>query len=250
MSSTRTPGLRGRLPELVGDARLPIQWVHEYLTDLPAPTYPIDVSEGITDWLMLGNGPDPTLTVNGGNPVGDCYFAALEHDRMLSGHLPTADEAVDLYFAYGKSQGEPGLNPDQGVNVATALAWCHKQGIILAFAPVHPDTVDAVMAHFGRGIITGVSLTDDADPRFEKHEAWTVADGERPDPREGHCILRIKVANPTGRRTYVTWGADQDAEEGWEDECAEEYWLILTEDDKSQMGDQAFAALLSDLAGI
>ncbi len=43
--------------------RFPIQYLSSYLREpLPPPTYPVDVSAGITDWGMLGNGPDPTAS--------------------------------------------------------------------------------------------------------------------------------------------------------------------------------------------
>jgi hypothetical protein len=79
MTPTRTPGLRGRLPKKPLAERFNIQYLSAYLTSpLPAPVYPIDVTAGITDWQMLGNGPDPTCTKDP-NGVGDCTFAGRQH---------------------------------------------------------------------------------------------------------------------------------------------------------------------------
>src|SRR5262249_19303239 len=149
-----------------------------YLTSpLPAPAYPIDVSGGIVDWQMLGNGPDPTLTVNGGNPVGDCTFAGRQHLRMAKAAVAgesetweTTDQLVTEYLDYDHGQ-------DQGANIADLLLYWYNAGTIKAFAPVdHTDTAscDAIMAAFS-GLYVGVQLTDDADALFEKGEAWTVA---------------------------------------------------------------------------
>ena len=78
---SRVAGLTGCLPPLPPAERLPVKYLHEYLTGgLGAPSYPVDVTGGIgrTDWGMLGNGPDPTCTSHP-RGVGDCTFAGREH---------------------------------------------------------------------------------------------------------------------------------------------------------------------------
>ena len=58
---TRTAGLRGRLPKKPPAQRFNIQYLSAYLTSpLPALAYPVDVTGGITDWGMLGNGHRPS----------------------------------------------------------------------------------------------------------------------------------------------------------------------------------------------
>ena len=88
------------------------QW---YGFTFDTPTYPIDKTGGITDWGMGGNGPDPTLTANGGQPVGDCGPCACPmHADMLTAVLAglplgqntmTSDQVVDLYFQSSIAQG-------------------------------------------------------------------------------------------------------------------------------------------------
>lgn len=240
----RTAGRRGRRPVRPEGERFAIKWVHEYLAPTAAVTYPIDVSQGITDWLMLGNGPDDTLTVSipGVDPtqgVGDCGPCGYEHDRMLAGAQPTANETVTLYMKYDKGQ-------DEGVIIADFLLWLFQQGLIEGFAPVELSTVDSVMEQFKRGVLLGVNLTDDADQLFNEGQAWTVANGETPDTSEGHVILKVK-AQASGEGTCVTWGADQEMTAEWESACIEEAWVIITKDD---MGETAYAALLADLKAL
>src|ERR1700759_3400811 len=82
--TTRTPGLRGKLPVKPQGERFQIKYLHEYLsTPLPAPKYPVDVTGGIAkeSWFMLGNGPDPTCTPHP-DGVSDCGYAGREHYRM------------------------------------------------------------------------------------------------------------------------------------------------------------------------
>ena len=79
MPSTRDAGLRGRLPKKPPSERFNIQYLSAYLTSpLPAPVYPVDVTAGISDWKMLGNGPDATCTTHPKGPGAE------------SAHLPAA----------------------------------------------------------------------------------------------------------------------------------------------------------------
>ena len=48
------------------------------------------------------------------------------------------------------------------------------------------------MAAF-HGVYVGVNLTDDADQLFGQEQPWTTANGEQPDPNDGHCIVKVKA---------------------------------------------------------
>lgn len=225
---TRTPGLKGLKPQRQGDERFAIKWMHEYLEATPTPSYPIDVSKGITDWQMLGN-----------DQYGDCVPAAVAHDRMLAGAAPTAQEVEDLYLAYDNGV-------DEGVVIADFLLYLFQKGLIEGFAPVAPSTVDTIMAEFNRGILLGVSLTDDAEQLFTDEQPWGSG-SLTPDPNEGHGILLVKSQSASGPKTVVTWGADQEYTLAWGQACVDEAWAIVTKDD---MGDAAYAALLADLSAL
>jgi hypothetical protein len=246
---TRTPGLRGLLPKLPAADRFPLGYVHEYArAPLPPPVYPIDVTEGITDWQMCGNGPDPTCTTHP-DGVGDCTFAGRQHYKMAKAARAqktetweTSDQLVAEYLAYNDGQ-------DVGANMAQLLLAWFKAGKILAFAPVdHTNRalVDSAMALF-TGIYAGVQLTDDADDLFSQGKPWTVADGQQPDPNEGHCILKVSA---TGTRDgYVSWGALQPAEVDWSAACLDEAWVVITaEDEGTKLID--VAQLQADINGL
>lgn len=230
----RTPGKRGRLPKLAPADRLPIKYLHAYTPSggpLPAPAYPVDVSQGITDWDMLGNGPDPSCTSHP-NGVGDCTFAGRQHYKMAKaarGHQKstweTSDQLVTEYLKY-----DHGV--DKGANIARLLLSWYRSGKILAFAPVDhtdPVAVDAAMAAF-TGVYCGVNLTDDADQLFSRHRPWTVASGQQPDPAEGHCILKV-AADGKRADTWVTWGALQRSTTDWTGRCLDEAWVVITTED-------------------
>jgi len=232
MPDVRSAGRRGRKPVKPKPERFAIAYVSDYLkTALPAPRYPVDVSGGITDWQMLGNGPDPTCTSHP-NGVGDCTFAGRQHYRMAKAaageETETWEDSNDLvaeYLTYDHGQ-------DEGANIADLLLSWYKAGKVLAFAPVDhtdPAAVDAAMAAF-HGAYVGVNLTDDADQRFSENEPWTVADGQRPDPQDGHCILKVK-ADGKGTDTWVTWGAMQPSTREWTAACLDEAWVVITQED-------------------
>jgi hypothetical protein len=246
---TRTAGLRGRLPAKPAGERFAIKFVSEYTAQpLPAPVYPVDVSGGITDWLMLGNGPDPTVPEHP-DGVGDCTFAGRQHNRMAKAAagreaMPseTAAELVAEYLAYDHGQ-------DQGANIADLLLYWYKAGKILAFAPVDhtdPAAVDAAVQAF-HGCYVGVNLTDDADQLFGEGLPWSVAfPSEQPDPNEGHCIVKVGADGPTGLDTWVTWGAPQRSTPQWTAACLDEAWVIITAED-ADAASLDIAALRADI---
>jgi hypothetical protein len=247
MADSRTAGLRGRLPVKPPGQRFNIQYLSAYLKEpLPAPSYPVDVSGGITDWGMLGNGPDPTLHVHGGQPVGDCTFAGRQHLRMAKAAAAaetetweTTDQLVTEYLQYDHGK-------DEGANIADLLLSWYNAKRILAFAPVdHTDAAecDSTMAAF-HGLYVGVNLTDDADALFGKGEAWTTANGEQPDPNDGHCIVKVK-SDGQQTDTWVTWGALQPSTLAWTSACLDEAWAVVTTED--QAATINMPALLADI---
>jgi hypothetical protein len=247
MPDIRSAGLRGRLPVKPPGARFNIQWLSSYLaTPLPAPVYPVDVSAGITDWGMLGNGPDKTCTTHP-DGVGDCTFAGREHYRRAkaaAGHetekWEDSNQLVAEYLRYDHGQ-------DQGANIADLLLSWYRDHTILAFAPVDhtkPAAVDAAAQAF-HGTYAGVNLTDDADSLFSQHEPWTVSGGQKPDPSDGHCIVKVG-SDGDQLDTWVTWGALQHSTLAWTAACLDEAWVIITEED-AKAASLDIAALRRDI---
>jgi hypothetical protein len=247
MPTARTAGLRGRLPVKPPQERFEIDYLSGYLrAPLPAPVYPVDVSAGITDWGMLGNGPDPTCTAHP-KGVGDCTFAGRQHYRMAkaaAGHetpvWESSNALVAEYLAYNNGQ-------DQGANIANLLLYWYNAGGILAFAPLDhtsPAEVDAAMAAF-HGAYVGVNLTDDADLLFEQGQPWTTDAGQQPNPAQGHCIVKV-AADGSQYDNWVTWGAMQRSTLAWTVACLEEAWVIITQEDAAA-ANLDIAALKADI---
>lgn len=247
MPSTRSAGRRGRLPVKPPAERLRIQYLSSYLsTPLPPPVYPVDVSAGIVDWGMLGNGPDPTVPQYP-DGVSDCTFAGRQHNRMAKAaaggeqeQWETSAALVAEYLAYDKGQ-------DTGANIADLLLYWYNAGTITGFAPLdHTNAaeVDSAMAAF-HGAYVGVNLTSDADQLFEQHQPWTTANGEQPNISDGHCIVKV-TADGSQFDGWVTWGAIQQSTLAWTQACLEEAWVIITGED-AQAADLDIGKLQADI---
>ena len=99
------------------------------------------------------------------------------------------------------------------------------------------------MAAF-HGLYVGVNLTDDADSLFQNGQPWTVANGEKPDPNDGHCIVKVK-ADGQQLDTWVTWGALQESTQAWSAACLDEAWALVATEDQAAILDMP--ALLADI---
>jgi hypothetical protein len=244
LDNPRVPGRRGRLPKLPPDQRLPIQYAHAYMkAPIPAPTYPVDVSGGITDWKMLGN-----------DEFGDCTFAGREHLKMakaaavgtLASETWEGDQAlIQEYLAYTHGA-------DTGANIGLLLLSWWRAKKIRAFAPVdhrRRADCDSLMQTF-HGLYAGVELTPDADALFGQGKPWTVADGQHPDPNEGHCIVKVGAtgAGPGEFDAWVTWGALQHSTTAWTQACLDEAWIVVTDEDQADKLDMG--KLLGDIRSL
>ncbi len=189
------------------------------------------VIHGITTWGMDGN-----------DKYGDCGPAAMDHYQVSkSGNVGLINKLggfgpLPLYFSYGKSQGEQGTQPDQGVVNATWLLYLYHQKIIEGMVELdHTNKleINQAMIDFG-GVLLGVDLTPTAQNQFESHEPWNVSTTQQPTPQLGHDILLVKF-DPTGG-TIITWGGIQRVTNSFLDVCVQTAWVIVTSVDASRVG--------------
>lgn len=233
--SDRIAGKRGRRPSP------PTPELH-LRRFAPAPSMPPpagDVTAGMTEVGMLGN-----------DRLGICGPAATMHYFMAKAASTNVRGTTDFdtltamtegwYFAYGKAQGEPGDQPDQGVDNLSWLTWCVEQGYIDAFARLDASNRDEVcmaMLNF-YGVLIGCSLTDNAEQEFNAGQPWTITAQEQPDPQMGHDILLGKY--DAAVEELYTWGALQKATIAWESGEAHagdlEAWVIISSEDAARNG--------------
>lgn len=223
----------------------------DYGFTFPSFTYPIDKSGGITDYGMDGNGPDPTLTVNGGNPVGDCGVCAVPaHANMidavlaglsLSEYTMTSNEVVNLYFEYTGGK-------DVGVDLGDWLLWLFNKGLIKGFVKLQLSEMDAALA-LGLIVVVGVNLNPNADEQVNAGIPWSVGPGDEPDPEDGHAILRMAV-NMTRLVKWCTWGQGQWSTEAWDQACPQQAFGVVTNPDVLTSNGFPYEALLADLTAL
>jgi hypothetical protein len=229
--TNRIAGLRGLIRESHAPDALQL---HNLALPGTTPTPPpatADLGHGISNWNMLGNGPDPHNIPCYPQGAGCCGPAMTEHARIAKAALGAGDGSgvfdpgfrpphtpytQELYKAFGLAQGEPGPCPDYGVDNLTWFTWLYEQnqktpGIdVVAFAEValDPDHIPAgwtvadvihnAMVNF-RGACVAVTLNKDAEAQFERLEPWSVAANDPADPDLGHDILLLGYgAPPTG----------------------------------------------------
>ena len=229
-SAPRVPGKRGRKAA----SHRPDLLLHKFRGRAAAAPASADLTQGLSAFGMLGN-----------DQHSDCGPAATEHLRMLkalltvatgvatfeSGFvLPTEAHTLSWYFAYGVAQGEPGPDPDDGVDNASMLQYLYDvtEGKVPTpsgddveeWAFVEVDASDrneicAAMVDFN-GVLVGCCLTDDAESDFAATPPipWTVTAQEEPDPNDGHDIAMC--AYDEDSETFITWGAPQPATVAWE----------------------------------
>lgn len=258
MPENRVAGKRGRRkPSHAPTLRLKL-----FAPPPSAPPPSGDVSGNISDWGMLGN-----------DRYSDCGAAAFEHGRMAkcgknmlndNGQELAADSqaatdcTLKTYFAYGRAMGEPGQDPDQGVDNATWLKYLFDQGIIEGYAELdatNPDEVHMAMLNFN-GVLVGCCLTDGAEQEFNNHQPWNITPSEQPDQSDGHDIYLVKYDTQAGTETMVTWGADQQCTVAWHSGQVQagdlEAWVFITNEDAERNGVDlpALKQAIRDLGGV
>jgi hypothetical protein len=240
----------------------------EYGFVYPEPTYPIDKSGGVTEFGMGGNGPDQTLTVNGGQDCGDCgpnavpknvnittaALGALQYTAM------TSNEIVTLYFTYQailvgiewRPVGDNWVAPeglDQGVDLGDWLLWLFQQGLIEAFVKVPLNQRDKALATTDC-VVVGVILNTNADEQAENNQPWSVGPGDEPDPEDGHAIQLLASAGAvSGLRKYATWGMAQEATYDWDQVCPQQAFAVLTKE-QALSKNFPFDAVVADLKAL
>jgi hypothetical protein len=219
------------------------------------PAYPIDRTESAAipanGWGMGGNGPDPTLTVNDRQPVGDCGPCAVPlHADMLAAALcglplghntMTSDEIVDLYLEYTGGQ-------DTGVDLGDWLLWLFQKGYIEGFVKLSLAEMDAALAHFNV-VVVGVNLNPQADQQFATGFPWNVGPGDEPDPSEGHAVLFVYRGSPTGTAGYISWGQQVIATGAWQAACPQQAFAVITEQEAEARG-FPFGQIIADLKAL
>lgn len=185
---------------------------------------------------MLGNGPDSSLTVNGGRPVGDCGFVGTVNLGVTDAvccmehyDIPASDTVVTSYLAF-----DHGV--DQGVNLSALLAYWTQFGLPWAkppkgYAGLNFRDVDAVWAYLAAfdSLYTGIVVTSAMQEQTQRGEPWDITGTDADfDVQGGHCVVMLPVRTSDGGE-FATWGMRQPFTERWLRRYVEECHVVLTE---------------------
>jgi len=248
-------GLYGRHP-----ATHPVGYklIDNFVSSIPEPPASFDHTNGFDGFKMLGNGPDPTLTVHGGNPVGDCAFVGTVNvdviDAVETGEpvvLPTADTVVSEYLTY-----DGGV--DQGANLTQLLAYWHRTGLwgskILGYAAVNFRELDEVWAYANAfGVLyIGIAVPAAMEEQVANGQTLDLT-GTAADTQilGGHCVDIISRSKGGGE--IVTWGQRVAFTDRWLQTYMEEAHVVITQAQFARNGDGygiALPTLQSSLAGL
>jgi hypothetical protein len=196
-------------------------------TATPPPDW--DGTHGITVYGMDGN-----------SEFGDCGPAATDHYNVAkTGDTDLIDTLggvgpLSLYFQYGVAMGEPGPEPDEGVDNASWLGFLYRKGIIDGYGEVPLDQIREYAVAFN-GVLIACLLGDDAEQNFSAGIPWDESASEPPDPNDGHDVLLVEYA-ADGTIKVVTWGALQEATPAWVAHNITDAWVILDADDAKRAG--------------
>lgn len=217
--------------------------IDRYVSSIPAAPATFDHTNGFNAFRMLGNGPDPSLTVNDGNPVGDCAWVGtanvtivdqVETKETLT--FPTSDELVGDYLKYNHGQ-------DVGANLSELLAYWTKVGLpwagkLAGYAGLNFRDWDSFWAGvnaFGNGYI-GIVVTETMMNQTQAGEPWDVTGLESDNNvLGGHCVVAFAKDGDLG--TVATWGQRQQFTQAWFEACMEEAHVCLTPAQVKRGGD-------------
>jgi hypothetical protein len=201
---------------------------------------------------MLGNGPDPTLTVNGGNPCGDCFFAAIEHvDEITSKldnvtYVPNGSNVVVIdYFTYQAVKAGVTWRPpevgawveadiqaaaqlDTGVDLGDGLLYLFQQNLIDGFVALNSSAEIDAWLSLGQAVIGGWTITDQTDQDFEACTVADVGPENQPDSSEGHCMPLVYVESPAGICKTNTWGGVLTITNAYRQACLQQAFGVFT----------------------
>lgn len=201
---------------------------------LPQAANQFDPLNGASPFRMLGNGPDPSLTVNGGQPAGDCGFVMTVNANIVTAAalgeafaVPSSDEVVTDYLRYDRGQ-------DVGVANAQLLPFWRKVGLwgnrIKGSGGVNFRDFDEAMAYNQAflGLCTGIFVSEADEDATANGEPWDyTGSAANQNILGGHDVYVFGRADAD---TVIlgTWGQRQLATRRWWAQQVEECDAVVT----------------------
>lgn len=198
--------------------------------ELPPPPNRFGHGLIFKDWRMLGN-----------DAVGDCVWAGLAHQAMLSNKLAHktvvfSDKSVISDYSAGAGYDPHDPSTDQGTEVRVALSYARRTGVldargkrhkIGAYVSIDPHDWDELMlaTYYFDSVGIGFEFPDSAMDQFDDGLPWDVVPGAQIEG--GHYVPNVgRNSKSTGG--VVSWarrvGMTRDFYETYNDES----WAIIS----------------------
>lgn len=190
---------------------------------------------GADGWLMLGNGPDPTVS-QGFQGCGDCAWAGPAHEEMEAARnagrpVPpfNGKTVVAQYSAYSGYDPKTGAK-DNGSDPQQVLAWRQTKGLyddngtvykIGQTVTLDPGDLEQLWAatYLFECTGIGVQLQDAQMTQFDKGEPWDYVAGSKVDG--GHYIPVM------GSAGLVSWGERVGFTHSFYEHCCDEAYAYV-----------------------
>jgi hypothetical protein len=213
-------------------------------TTAPAEAPPtFDPLKGASPFHMLGNGPDPTLTVNNGNPAGCCGFVMTVNANVVTAAAtgepftqPTSNVCVTDYIRYDHGQ-------DVGVSNAELLPYWRKFGLwgnkIAGYGSVNFRDFDEAMAYAYayNGICTGIAVSEAMEEATQAARPWDFTGSAADDNILGGHDVFVFGRESTDLGVLATWGQRQKFTVAWWKHFVEECDAVVTAEQVKRGGD-------------
>lgn len=185
----------------------------------PLPTGDFGHQNYVSDWKMLGNGPDPSNPNQIPGGVGDCAIAGPFHAEMLWNAVGGRSVNVDAACTVASYSAITGYvlgdsSTDKGSSVDVVSNYWQTTGLTDADGKVHKIDAWARLSSV-RELLYAIYLTDCVGIGVEFPRQWMTAVQEggtwevvnNPDIVGGHYILGVGWVS--GYINVITWGQQQ-----------------------------------------
>jgi len=245
-----------KLGALPRDFSVKVPTFEAYLTNPKAlPAFPsvVDRESKVSSWPMYCN-----------DTVGDCTIAGMLHSiGAMSTYASGAEvlfsdtEALAVYSAIsGYNPDDP--NSDVGCTLQQVCDYFEKTGAADTNGKVHKlagyaeignytntTLLKQVLWTFGT-VYVAVNLPDSAMDQFNAGQPWVPVAGSPIDG--GHCIvMQWNASDVIDGSSFITWGAEQRANNAWIHEYLCEAVAIVSQDWIEANGDSPSGLDLAQL---
>lgn len=189
----------------------------------------------------------PSFPMYGNDQIGDCTIAGLAH---LLGAVSAYGSGTEVMFSdaevqktYSRVGGYVPGNPDTDngclcldvLNDAQANGMADTSGKVHKVAahaqlgnPADEELLAQCLQVFG-SVYVGFNVQQVIEAEFEQGQVWTWQPGGQ--VIGGHCVVlqrRYPCGSMHGVLEYITWGARQRADFGWQARAVEEAHVVIT----------------------